>query len=72
MNYDRLIETLGEQPDVERLKHCYSEWCLRGYRPTNLAWVTEWYLTGVPQRGNERAPGNGSGERPRRPTQIVR
>jgi hypothetical protein len=50
--YDPLIAVLGDTPDVERLKRCFEVWSLKGWRPTNYAWVTDWYVNGIPAQQN--------------------
>lgn len=51
MLFDKVIETLGEAPDVTRLNHVFVAWTGRGYNPHNLNWL-QWYIEGVPQNGN--------------------
>ena len=53
--YDQLIQAVGDNPDIMRLRECWDAWRIRGFKPTNFAWATEWYITGIPQNGN----GNG-------------
>jgi len=50
--WDRLLAVLGEEPDVGKLGKCREEWVARGYNPQNWAGVLEWYVKGVPERGN--------------------
>ncbi len=45
---DRVIYELGDEPDAARFAKVYEEWCARGYRPTNLAGLLEWYREGIP------------------------
>src|SRR5690606_13644919 len=40
---DDVRRALGNNPDPYLLERCFRAWCLRGYRPQNLAWLTEWY-----------------------------
>lgn len=40
---DDVRRALGDNPDPHLLEKCFRAWCLRGYRPQNLAWLTEWY-----------------------------
>ncbi len=47
-NYEQIINALGEKPDLERMRDCYQRWCAHGYKPTNLSWLLEWYVDGVP------------------------
>ena len=42
--YDKVIASLGESPDLDRLAKCYEVWCVdKGISPFNLVWCTEWY-----------------------------
>lgn len=52
--YDEIIETVGESPDEVSLKKCATEWAKRGYNLNNLAWVTDWYVNGIPQRNGAK------------------
>ena len=47
INYDQVIDVLGDNPDELKMKHCYQEWCGRGYKPVNLAWLLDWYVNGI-------------------------
>lgn len=49
--FDRVIEVLGDFPDVTRLNQVFVAWVGRGYNPQNLNWL-EWYVDGVPENGN--------------------
>jgi len=44
---DKIIEVLGDNPEVERLRACYIEWVERGFNKMSYKWLTEWYLTGI-------------------------
>jgi hypothetical protein len=46
---EALLEALGTEVDVERLRDCFRRWMLKGYNPMNLNWATEWYLNGIPE-----------------------
>lgn len=46
---DTLIELIGDDPDIEKLRSCYREWLLRGYNVNSAKWV-EWYKGGIPGR----------------------
>jgi len=50
--WDSIIDKLGSDIDVDRLKECWTEWLSRGYKPTNLAWALEWYKDGIPGKPN--------------------
>lgn len=47
-NYDQVICLLGDHPDEQRMLTCYQSWCARGYKPTNMNWLLEWYADGGP------------------------
>ncbi len=56
--YDRIIEILGDNPDKTKLRQCREEWLTRGYSKANFAWLTEWYVMGIPVRqGNSATNG---------------
>lgn len=42
--WDKIIEVLGDDFDVDYLVECQAEWARRGYRPFNYNWLYEWYL----------------------------
>ena len=48
--HNRLVSSLGDDPDIERLQECFMAWIERGYRPLNMAWALEWYPGGIPGR----------------------
>jgi hypothetical protein len=45
--YDMIIEKLGEEPDIKKLRTAWTAWRARDYKPTNLGWL-DWYKDGVP------------------------
>lgn len=47
--YDKVIEALGDFPDVTRLNQVHVEWVGRGYNPQNISWL-DWYVKGIPER----------------------
>jgi len=64
---DRIIKILGEHPDIEKLRACWTEWSMQGYKPTSWKWLEEWYPKGIPARkpstGSGYKGGNGLDER---------
>lgn len=48
--YNKIIRTLGEDPDGQKLVECFEAWRGKGYRATNYAWITEWYVKGIPEK----------------------
>ncbi len=55
INYQDVIDILGEVPDEVKLAACYKEWCARGYNSNSIKWLTEWYKNGIPQRGGNKS-----------------
>lgn len=55
--WDGLVEVIGDAPELEKLQACYIAWVARGYNPQNYAWLTEWYVHGIPQYSNGSRPG---------------
>lgn len=46
--------------DPDLLQRCYETWLARGYRPENIAWLQEWYVSGaIPDKPGNRTNGNG-------------
>jgi hypothetical protein len=60
--YDDLIETLGEEPDMQKLSACRKAWVKAGYNVNSLAWVLEWYANGIPERTNGNAKSSGNSQ----------
>lgn len=47
--WDELIEKMGaDDIDEVKLADCFRKWRVRGFKPTNFAWATEWYIDGIP------------------------
>ena len=60
INYQDIIDAIGDEPDEAKLAACYKEWCGRGYNPASIKWATEWYKTGIPSRnGNVKSEPKG-------------
>ena len=49
--WDEMILFLGDSPDTEKIKGCYLAWIKRGYNPVNFAWLFDWTVTGIPEKG---------------------
>jgi len=56
--YDKIIASLGESPDITKLRECREAWLSRGYNPNALTWALEWY----PNGGPPKAPGKHDGK----------
>lgn len=63
--YRKVVETIrAHKFTVAQLRPYWETWNERGYRPTNLAWLTEWAVSGViPGSAGQqtRAPAGGNG-----------
>ena len=55
--WDEMIQFLGDSPDAEQIKACYLAWVKRGYNPLNYAWLFDWTVTGIPEKGGFRNNG---------------
>src|SRR5688572_2013184 len=44
--WDMVIETVGEEPDVGRMKACWVRWRGKGFSSENYGWLTDWYVNG--------------------------
>ncbi len=60
--YDRIIQSLGDKPDVDRLRECRVAWLGRGYNPNALTWALEWYGRGVTEQHHAGANGRRTDE----------
>jgi Helix-turn-helix domain len=59
--WNRIIKTLGENFDQEKLTQCYENWVSHGWNKMNLVWIFDWYVKGIPQNQNARNSQNGMG-----------
>jgi len=50
--WDELIERIGFEVDVGKLKNVYRKWRARGYNKTNYDGFVDWYTNGIPEQGN--------------------
>jgi hypothetical protein len=50
--WTRITQTLGENPDEQLLRDCWTEWVARGYSKINFAWLFDWYPNGIPANRN--------------------
>lgn len=48
--WHKIAQTLGGDPDQPKLRRCFVAWEGEGHKPTNLAWLYEWYVTGIPAK----------------------
>lgn len=56
--WDDLIDSLGTDIDLVKLKTCVRKWIARGYNKTNYEGIVDWYLNGIPVF-KEKTNGNG-------------
>lgn len=50
--WDLVIKTIGLEPDVGRMRECWLAWRGKDFRPNNLGWLTDWYISGIPGGSN--------------------
>lgn len=62
--WPRIVSTLGDDFDGERLTNCYENWVSHGWNKMNLVWLFEWYTKGIPERENQ----NGRHQKPGKET----
>lgn len=55
--WDEVIDRLGVDVDVGKLKKVFTKWRARGYSKTNYEGIIDWYHDGIPA---ERGKGNGT------------
>lgn len=74
--WDMVIETVGDEPDVERMKKCWVSWRGRGFSPENYGWLTDWYINGEGVSSNGTQNQNNELRRPsaaeRNSSQLMR
>lgn len=56
--YDDMIATIGDMPDLDRLRKVNSAWIANGFKPTNYAGIVDWYHHGIPLKN--QLPGTNS------------
>lgn len=66
-NFSLVIDSIGESPDIAKLKRCWQEWNAHGFKPNNINWVRDWYRSGIPDsykppEQNRRKRVNSDGE----------
>lgn len=54
--WDLVIETVGENPDLERMKKCWLKWRGKGFSPENYGWLTDWYVNGEERNNGTHKP----------------
>lgn len=56
VTWETIEQAIGDEPDQNRLAKCFKAWSLKGNKPTNYAWATEWYVQGIPTQGRKPTP----------------
>jgi len=46
--WDLIIRITGAELNLERMRECWLAWRSKNYSPLNLAWLTDWYVNGIP------------------------
>lgn len=64
--WDLVIQALGDHPDTTKMRECWLAWRGHNYAPENLAWLVDWYINGIPARGNGATRQNNSMDAVRR------
>jgi len=54
--FERVVDALGDAPDVPRLRRAYQDWLARGYNPQNVEGWIGWYQNGTPANGPRASP----------------
>ena len=44
------MSVIGGEPRLEDMRLCFKEWVKLGFKPTNFAWLFDWYVSGIPPR----------------------
>jgi hypothetical protein len=52
--WDLVIKTVGDKPDIPKMKDCWTRWRAKNYAPENLGWLVDWYAGG---NGAKPSPG---------------
>jgi hypothetical protein len=50
--WDDIVDAIGDEPDEEKLRLCFKTWVAKGFKPKNLAWISDWYAKGIPSYQN--------------------
>ena len=56
--WDSLIEIVGDEPDVGRMKKCWLNWIGKGFNSENYGWLTDWYVNGESDATNRQSNGH--------------
>lgn len=62
--WDEVIDQVGFEPDVSRMRKCFSTWVGRGFNRTNYDWLRDWYVNNrIPEVGKNGTVKNGFAKR---------
>lgn len=70
--WDEVIDRLGVDVDIGRLKTCYAKWRARGYAKGNYTGIIDWYHDGIPEPNGNGKPKPNSNYREQREQEAVR
>lgn len=56
INYTKIIEVIGDEPDELFMHKCFSEWMTVSQNPAPYKWLFEWYAKKSIQKGWKPAP----------------
>ena len=48
--WDDIIKLVGDSARIEDMRLCFKEGVKLGFKPTNFAWLFDWYVSGIPPR----------------------
>jgi len=49
-----VIDRLGDNPDLEKLRAVFAVWCAAGFKPVNVGGILDWYRDGIPKQHKAR------------------
>lgn len=70
--WDEIIDRLGFEIDVGKLKKCFTTWRTRGYNKMNYAGWIDWYHEGIPKQGNSNGTNRTDSTNGNKPTSASR
>lgn len=70
--WDEVIDRLGVDVDIGRLKTCYAKWRARGYAKGNYTGIIDWYHDGIPEPNGNGKPKPNSNYREQREQEAIR
>jgi uncharacterized protein YdaU (DUF1376 family) len=71
--WDEIIDHVGIDIDLTRMRKCFASWVGRGFNRTNYDWLFDWYVNNrIPTAGNRSNAGNQQNRNGNRPTSTDR